>query len=292
MIQSEKILVLGAGGFIGGRVFKLFSEKGFEVISTSKNEEFICLDVLKDDWKTLIKDVNPSVIINCIAYGNSHDHSDVELIKKTTLDFPKELIKFCQTNLALNAFIQLGSSSEYGGNCSGATELFELQPNSEYSVNKGLLSEWCHAFTYNYNFPLIYFRLFSVYGPGELESRLIPTLLREAHKGGFPALGDAEVSRDFVHVDDVVSAIEKAILTMEKNKGEIFNICSGKNTTLKKVCKIVGKQFNLEVEPEFSSRPNHKWDLESWYGDGSKAKSHLDWEPKISLKDFFRKAAK
>lgn len=288
MIKEEKILILGAGGFIGGRTFELFSEKEYNVIGTARGAGFIHLDVLKDDWQTLLLKEQPSVIINALAYGNSHDHEDEDLIKETTLNFPKNLIKFCHENLTLTAFIQLGSSSEYGKNCKGADELFDLYPNSEYSINKGELSKWCHSFTYKYNFPLIYFRLFSIYGPGEADGRLIPTLLRQAKKGTFPTLGDKDISRDFVHVDDVVSAFELAIKKSDKLKGEIINICTGSKTTLKDLAKIVRKEFDITEKPNFGTRKNHKWDLKSWYGNPAKAEKKLGWKAQISLADFFK----
>jgi len=286
MMKDEKILILGAGGFIGGRTYELFKQKGYNVTGTSKDGELLKLDVTKDDWKQLILDIRPTVIINAIAYGNSNNDEDKALIKEIILDFPKELIQFCHEKLFLNAFVQFGSSSEYGTNCTNASEYFELHPNSDYSINKGLLSDFCNYFTHYYNFPLIYFRLFSIYGPREHEGRLIPTLIKYAKEGGLPPLGDSEIARDFVHVDDVIRAIQKGIKKIDKAKGQIFNICSGKNTTLSDLVKITKKVFEIEASPKFGTRPNHKWDLEHWYGNPSKAKDVLDWKAKISLKDY------
>ena len=288
MIKEEQILILGTGGFIGGRAYELFKESEFNVIGTARSGDFIHLDVLTDDWQTKLLELNPSVIINAIAYGNSHDHNDADLIKKTTLEFPQKLIEFCNDRLEIKAFVQLGSSSEYGENCKGADELFELKPNSQYSKCKGELSQWCLDYAHKTEFPLVYFRLFSIYGPHENEGRLIPTLIEYAKKRKFPGLGDAEIARDFVHVDDVVNAFELAVNNIEGVKGQVINLCSGNNTTIKELVYTVKSTFNLDVEPEFGTRPNHKWDLKTWYGNPKKAKELLGWEAKTSLNQFFQ----
>lgn len=284
---TEKILILGAGGFIGKSLFNSFKESGFDVTGTARSGGHIHLDILKDNWKKTILKENPSVIINCIAYGNSQHHKHSEKIKNISYEFPKELIEFCHDKLSLKAFIQLGSSSEYGTNCKGADELFDLNPNSEYSIQKGRLSEFSHGFAYTFNFPLVYFRLFSVYGEGEHQNRLIPTLVREASKGKFPLLGSEEVARDFIHIDDVVTAIHLGIELVDYAKGSIFNICSGQNITLKQLCEIVQKEFKLKENPIFGTRSNHTWDLKYWYGNPSKAKNILGWKPTVSLDTYF-----
>ena len=284
---TEKILILGAGGFIGKSLFNSFKESGFDVTGTARSGGHIHLDILKDNWKKTILKENPSVIINCIAYGNSQYHEHSEKIKNISYEFPKELIEFCHDKLSLKAFIQLGSSSEYGTNCKGADELFDLNPNSEYSIQKGRLSEFSHGFAYTFNFPLVYFRLFSVYGEGEHQNRLIPTLVREASKGKFPLLGSEEVARDFIHIEDVVKAIKLGVELVDSVKGSIFNICSEQNITLKKLCGIVQREFKLNESPIFGTRSNHTWDLKYWYGNPSKAKNILGWKPTVSLDTHF-----
>ena len=284
---SGKILILGADGFIGKNLFNGFKKSGFDVMGTSRSGKHIQLDIVKDNWREIIANECPSVIVNCIAYGNSQNHTCVDKIKKISYDFPKELIEFCHDKLNLKAFIQLGSSSEYGTNCKGANELFDLNPNSEYSIQKGRLSEFSHGFAYTFNFPLVYFRLFSVYGEGEHDNRLIPTLVREASRGKFPLLGSEKVARDFIHIDDVVKAIKLGVELVDSAKGSIFNICSEQNITLKKLCSIVQREFKLKESPNFGKRPNHTWDLKYWYGNSSKAKKVLGWEPTISLETYF-----
>ncbi|MBI35286.1 MAG: hypothetical protein CMP67_07985 [Flavobacteriales bacterium] len=290
--NSEKILILGAGGFIGKNLFDGFKGEGLEVVGSAQSGNFIRLNILIDDWKKIILNENPTVIINCIAYGNSQNHQNNELIKVISYDFPRELIKFCHEKMKLKAFIQLGSSSEYGLNCCYADEGFDLKPNSEYSLQKGRLSEFVHQFAYEYNFPVIYFRLFSVYGDSESEMRLIPTLLREAKKGKFPNLGSKEISRDFVHVDDVIEVIKLGIESINFVKGSIFNICSGKKITLLQLCEIVKYHFKIKRNPIFDTRPNHSWDIKDWYGNSQKAQKILGWEPKMSLEDYFQEEFK
>lgn len=281
---GEKILILGAGGFVGNRLYHKLPSKGNTIVGTDRKGMFHQIDVLKDNWQAFIFEIQPTVIINCIAYGNSNHHNNKDLIKQTVFDFAVDLITFCIDNLKLTAFVQFGSSSEYGDNCNFANEDFELKPNSDYSKYKGALSAFCEKLIAEKEFPLIYYRLFSIYGPGEPESRLVPTLLRAASKGEFPQLGDADISRDFVYVDDVVDAVNVGIQKAKNNPG-IYNICSGRNTRLKEICEIVKHQFQLSVTPIFGTRENHKWDLIDWCGNPEKVNSELGWKARTSLED-------
>ena len=82
-------------------------------------------------------------------------------------------------------------------------------------------------------------------------------------------------------------AIKLGVELVDSAKGSIFNICSEQNITLKKLCGIVQREFKLKESPNFGKRPNHTWDLKYWYGNSSKAKKVLGWEPTISLETYF-----
>ena len=81
-----------------------------------------------------------------------------------------------------------------------------LEPNSYYAVAKGAQTLLCQHVAKAEQRPITTFRLFSVYGPFEEPSRLIPTLVRLCLEGRNLTLVDPETARDFVYIDDVVDA--------------------------------------------------------------------------------------
>lgn len=289
-LKSNKILILGAGGFIGGNIYKNLVDDGWDVVGTDRKGDLEYLDVLKEGWKSFIDQINPDVIINCIAYGNAHQHDNSALIESVTYEFAHDLIEYCSQNLRLKCFIQMGSSSEYGSNCAYADEEFVLKPNSEYSIQKGRLSSYCKGLIDKENFPLLYLRLFSVFGPNEPANRLIPTLIRNAKNGKWPELGSPNVARDLIHVDDVVRLISQILRSPSRVAG-IYNVCTGVNTTIATICDEVKTAFQLNSEPIFNKRPNHKWDLEKWYGNPNKTKAQFNWRPEIKLSDYLKQQA-
>lgn len=292
MIESQKILILGANGFIGSRISGVFNSKNYNVLGSIRKEnwrsKFIKttvqqVDINADNWRDQITEINPTVIINCIAYGNSSAHENKFLTYKTNVEFLGELLELSVEKLDLKAFIQLGSSSEYGSNCSFANEDFELVPNSHYSSSKGAGSLLCKYFGKEKGLPIVYLRLFSIYGILEDPNRLIPQLIEKGLQNDFPPLASPLIARDFVFIDDLIECIELAIPKAQKLKGEIINVCSGVNTTLSDLCSLMKKEFNIVKDPQFSTLENRAWDIEQWNGNPAKAQKLLGWTTRTDL---------
>ena len=125
--------------------------------------------------------------------------------------------------------------------------------------------------------PCANLRLYSVYGPLEDSSRLIPTVVSRGVKGELPEFVDPKISRDFVYVDDVTEAfVDTALNLRETHYGESFNIGSGKQTTMREVAETARKIFDIEAEPEFTMS-SRDWDVPDWYADPRKAEAELGW---------------
>ena len=184
------------------------------------------------------------------------------------------------------AFVQAGTSSEYGLNCKGPDEQEEMIPNSDYSTSKVCASYLIKYYGSVLNFPCANLRLYSAYGPWEERDRLIPTLINSGLKGEYPNLVNKEISRDFIYIDDCTRALVKAALTACKtNPGISINIASGEKTTLEEVANTAKKTFKLKENPEFGSMLNRKWDLADWYGNPYLAKKIMGWSTKIGFEE-------
>ncbi len=143
------------------------------------------------------------------------------------------------------------------------------------------------------NFPCVNLRLYSVYGPLEDTSRLIPSLLREALKGSLPPFVDPRISRDFVYIDDVCAAFIMAAAKIHPELfGESFNIGTGVKTTIEDLAVLTCQEFNLGVEPVFGTMEGRSWDLADWYSNPRKAKAKLGWSAKVGLHEGLRLTSK
>ena len=297
------ILVTGASGFIGANLYKEIAAVRRDVFAVVRQDKGWRLADVHDDkviavdlndanaTKNLVDSVQPRTVFNCVAYGAYSFEEDADLIYRTNFLALSNLV----TELArysLAALVHTGSSSEYGANCAAPTEDGLRDANSHYAVSKGAASDFLRYAGKHRGVPCVNLRLYSVYGPLEDTSRLIPNLLRQALAGRLPPLVDARTSRDFVHVTDVCRALITAALRMHPDiYGESFNIGSGRRTTIAELADKTRELFSIADEPVFGTMEGRNWDLADWYADASKALDVLGWQPEIALEDGLRQTS-
>jgi UDP-glucose 4-epimerase len=172
-----------------------------------------------------------------------------------------------------------GTSSEYGHKAHAPSEGEALEPNSAYAVAKAAAS------MYGQLRGAVVLRLYSAYGPWEEPDRLVPTLLGHALEGRLPPLVSPRVSRDFVHVDDVCDAF---LLALGAPSGAVYNVGSGRQTSIAEIVDVVRGLAGVEAEPEYGSMPDRGWDTDVWVSDPSRIRAELGWEPSVGLEDGLR----
>jgi nucleoside-diphosphate-sugar epimerase/glycosyltransferase involved in cell wall biosynthesis len=291
------ILVTGASGFIGANLFKIIKARRDDVYAVVRNEKNWRLTDCQDDTlivanlndliatKQLINSIDPQTVFNCLAYGAYSFEEDAQLIYQTNFLSVVNLVQLLAAKPFV-AFVQAGSSSEYGTNCTAPKEGSPCEPNSTYAVSKVAAANYLRYMGKQHSFPCVNLRLYSVYGPLEDTSRLMPNLLRHALQGRLPPLVDPQTSRDFVHVDDVCVAFIMAAIKIHPDLyGESFNIGTGRKTTIASLADVTRKIFSVSIEPEFGEMNNRPWDLAEWYSDPSRALDQLGWQSQIQLEE-------
>ena len=317
-------VIFGAGGFVGFNllqklltyrkdVFGVFSDpkKNWRLkqLSTSPLNVVKCDIRDRGALKSLISRIKPKTVFNLAAYGAYSTQKDIDNIYQTNFNSTYLLIEEMK-KYGFIAYVHAGSQSEYGLNSSGPSEADELVPNSHYAVSKSADSYLLKYYGKVEKLPVIHLRLYSVYGRWEDPNRLIPTLISKVKKGKLPKFVDPNISRDFVHVDDVCEAfIRSAVILgspaynrttpeslLDSGRarsslarmtlyGETFNVCTGKKTTIKELAYLAKKLFKIKEVPMFGSMKNREWDLKDWYGNSKKIQKVLGWKAKISLKE-------
>lgn len=289
------ILVMGASGFVGANLFQTLAkyrqdvyavvqrEKGWRLAGV--NDKYVIAVDLNDGSavKNLINSVSPKSIFDCVSYGAYSFEGDGDLIYRTNF---LALTNFVNLLIGRDvaAYIHAGSSSEYGNNCTAPSEDALCEPNSDYAVSKIAAANYLNYVGKRHAFPAVNLRLYSVYGPLEDSSRLVPNLVKNALAGTFPPFVNKETTRDFVYVDDVCNAFILAASKMQPEFfGESFNIGTGAETSMEALANITSATFEVKSEPHFGKMESRKWDLAHWYANPSKAKQLLDWQATTKL---------
>ncbi|MGK5086346.1 NAD-dependent epimerase/dehydratase family protein [Bdellovibrionota bacterium FG-2] len=255
------ILVLGASGFIGSNLFRAIYSQRKDVYGTAQTlpawrlsgipgAQVLILDLLNPtslDW--IFREIQPKTVFNLVAFGAYSFETSPEQIHLTNYNFVQRLLEVSLKN-RVNRLVHAGSSSEYGLNSNRPTEDTLPLPNSHYAVSKFAASQLIYHYGKQKCLPCANLRLYSVYGPFEDSSRLVPNLVKEAMKGCFPPLVNSSTCRDFLYVDDAVKAfLSTAVMLPKSYYGESFNIGTGKGTTIGELASVAARVFRLSGRP-------------------------------------------
>ena len=186
----------------------------------------------------------------------------------------------------LKKFLHIGSSAEYG-NLKNSTckESVICKPISTYGKKKLKITKHLKKIFKIKYFPLVIIRLFQVYGPNDKNDKIIPFILKNCLKNKKFSLTQGYQTRDFSHIDDVINAII-SLLKTQKNKilGNIYNIGSGQSITIKDLVNII--RFKIKKgKPNFGAIKIKKDEIIFSKSSIRKIKNHINWSPKISLKN-------
>ena len=297
-MKKNKILITGGTGFIGYHLAKKCLDLNWSVDSIStkspplkrklKKVNYLKIDISKK--KKLSKDLKSDYdfIVNLAGYV---DHSKKNKTMKSHFNGCKNLANFF-LNKNLKKFVQIGSSIEYGKLRSPQKENKQnLQETySTYGNAKLLSSKFLLELKKKYNFPITILRLYLVYGPKQDINRLIPFTITNALKKVKFNCSAGKQFRDFIYIDDLVSAIVKT-LKSKKTNGEIINIGSGNPINVKKlilkICKLAkgGK-------PQFGKVSLRKDEILKLYPSLNKVKKILNWQAKVNLDKGLKKTIK
>lgn len=289
------VLVLGASGFVGANLLRTLLSARPDVYGTSSQSSPWRLEGLPDgraisadllveqNLTSLIDRLRPRTVFDCVAYGAYSFERESGLIFRTNVDYVVRLVQEL-ARVGVSRYIHAGSSSEYGDAAAGPSEDSPLRPDSVYAASKAAASQYLYYMGKKRGFPCANLRLYSVYGPWEDASRLVPAALMHGLKGTYPPLVDASISRDFVYVDDVCDAFILAALKLESTHfGDSFNIGSGHKTTVGELALLAKDLFKLGTDPVFGTMDQRLWDRPDWYSDSSKAQRVLGWRASTSL---------
>ena len=184
----------------------------------------------------------------------------------------------------IKLFLQIGSCVEYGPQKSPQKEDIKSDMvvlKSMYSKGKFAASQHLMRIHKKYKFPVIIFRLYLNYGPNQDFNRFLPIIIDGCIRDKkFPCSSGIQY-RSFTYIDDLVRAILIA-LKKPQLSGNIFNIGNNKPVKIKKIIQYIRK-YVKKGTPQYGKIKFRKDEIKSLYPNISKAKSLLNWQPKINF---------
>jgi UDP-glucose 4-epimerase len=295
--MPKRVLVSGASGFVGANLVRKLVEDGHDVnlilrpqhetwrLAEPESVANHIVDLADRDGVTrTVQAVKPDWIFHLAAHGAYSSQTDVTEMVQTNLVGTVNLVEAC-LKAGFEAFVNTGSSSEYGYKDHAPTETELLEPNSHYAVTKASATLYCRFAAQTFGMRLRTLRLYSVYGPWEEPTRLIPTLIVNGLKGKLPTLADPEVARDYVYTGDVCDAYVRAATDPNTDNAAIFNVGTGIQTSLRQVVEAVTELLGIDEAPQWGSMPNRKWDTTTWVADSHAIAKDLGWRPRYSLRE-------
>ncbi len=299
-----RALVTGAAGFLGANLVRRLHVAGHEVIALTRSpeaawrlEEVVAdVRVLELDLRDtaaierVIATTEPQWIFHLAAHGAYSWQSDLEQMIAVNVAATATLLSAARA-AGVQAFVNAGSSSEYGLKAHAPREDEWLEPNSHYAVTKAAGSHLT-ALAAAEGLPAVTLRLYSIYGPWEDPGRLVPALVREATRGKLPPLVGPQTARDFVYVEDCCEALLRAAQRgAPGGPGATLNIGSGVQTRLEELVEVARGALGVTEEPQWGTMGQREWDTNVWVSDPRAALELLDWRATSSLGDGLARTA-
>lgn len=298
----NRILITGGAGFIGWHLAtKLREQFEVHVIDNLSNEKsrsnFDLLmkskvRVYRADVRSkesLAKVIRGAGIDSCVHLAAKIGVSESMMDPYTTMDVningTLNVLEACVRN-SVKRFVFASSAAVYGNVCSlPIAEDTVLKPMSPYGASKAAAEMIFNAYANLQLFDsAIVLRFFNVYGRGQSEPNGgVITKFRERISQNLPPIiyGDGSQQRDFISVHDVVESILHALEPRQSSSKGIYNIATGVPTSIIELSVQVASILNKTAKPTFHKKIDG--DIQNSYADINKARSELDFVPKMHL---------
>lgn len=286
----KRVIVTGATGFVGANLARRLLRDGHEVHLLVRPQyaawrieeirahvqlhEVNFLDV--PALERTVSGIAADRVFHLAAHGAYSWQTDVARIMHTNFLATVNLVQAC-LKPGFEAFVNTGSSSEYGFKDHAPAENEWLEPNSYYAVGKAAATLFCRYTAQSRDANISTVRLYSAYGPYEDAGRLIPTLLVRGLEGEWPPLVNPDTARDYLYVDDASEAYVLAAAQPPAEPGPVYNVGTGVQTTLREVVALAGRLLAIEAQPQWGSMPGRQWDTSVWVADNRKISEELGW---------------
>jgi UDP-glucose 4-epimerase len=282
-VAGGRVLVTGAAGFIGSALCRALVWSGYEVHGTSRapregaEVRWWQVDLSEPDAiRQVMRKVRPSVVFHLA----SHVSGDRAL---------STVLSTARDNLVATVNLLTAASEADGPRVVMAGSMEEVDPEdptaapgSPYAAAKTAARTYARLFHALYGLPVVYLRVFMVYGPGQRDiTKLIPYVTTTLLRGEQPLLTSGTREIDWVYVDDVVAAFIAAA-RVPGVVGEIVDVGSGQLITIRSLVDRLTHLVGAQVDPLFGALGDRPREV-CRVADVGRTETLIGWQPRTQL---------
>lgn len=289
-----KVFLTGATGFIGSHVARLLVDDGHEVYAlireTSTNLRRISdimpsLRVVQGDLfqpsnlDAQLERIRPDLCIHLAWYAVPGEYlgaqENISLLA-ASIHLASRLAK-----LSCKKYLAAGTCFEYDTNLGYLSEDSSTKPSSLYAASKLALYQVVEQLSHTSSFKFAWLRLFYQYGPSESERRLIPSVILSLLRGDEARVTAGEQIRDYLHVEDVASAV---YAVAKSDIDGVVNIGSGIPVSVRDIVTMIGDICGRHELISLGTVPHSVSDPMFVCANNTKLLKGTSWVPRFDLR--------
>ena len=295
----SRVLIFGAGGFVGSYLCKEFLNNGYKVSGTDKGEgsalpsevDFYRTDLMQaNEVEKLIDQIQPDIIVNLAAISSVGASWNMP---QTTMAInvigALNIMEAARKSEQKPRILFVGSSEEYVISENPLDENTQLNANNPYGISKVTQEQFAKLYREQYGLKIYCVRPFNHTGIGQRDFFVLPSFCKQvaeidkSGKDGKIQVGNLKVKRDFSHVKDVVRAYR--MIVESDNCNQIYNVGSGNAYSLEDMLTHIIGLSNQHIEIEVDQNRIRPTDQPVICCDRSLIGKELGWEPQYNVYD-------
>ncbi|NIP26891.1 MAG: SDR family NAD(P)-dependent oxidoreductase [Phycisphaerae bacterium] len=304
MVKGKKVLVTGAGGFIGSHLVEALLEKGANVrafVKYNSRSDWGMLSDLPEEaqksFEVIAGDIRDPFFVRKAVQGCDYVFHLAALIGipysyvapsdyvSVNVQGTVNLLQACLDE-RIPRFVHTSTSETYGTALYvPIDEKHPLQGQSPYSASKIGADKMVESYYKSFDLPAVTVRPFNTFGPRQSSRAFIPTVISQALTRKKILLGSLEPVRDMTFVKDTVEGLITVGLS-DKVLGQAVNLGMGDGQTVGSIAKtilhILDKQ-NMPIEEDLTRIRPEKSEVMRLISDNTKAREICGWSPTYSL---------
>jgi len=289
-LKGKRVLLTGAGGFVGSHLAEELRRQGAEVLDIDvRGNNPIDLR----DWQRLREFGSKLGKVDLVfhlaalmfvpyAFENPREVYEVNVLGTLNL---LELCRLQKVDKIVFASSYIYGSPQY----LPVDEAHPINPTNPYARSKVMGEAFCRAYNQDYGLKCAILRPFNLYGEGQNDSFLIPSILKQI-AGGKVELMDPEPRRDLLYITDAIKAYIKAG-EYEGADFEVFNIGLGLSYSVDEIVRSILNIWGRQVEVSYQHKRRRNEILDV-VANIQKAAKELGWTPGVELKEGLRRYIK
>ena len=286
MSHLRRILVTGSGGFIGKSLCDQLAQykNDYEVFTLDRSVggiRHIQADITIDNLDYEIRRINPDVIVHLagnvsVPFSIRYPSEDFNVNARGTLAV---LLGSKHTDCKNFIYVTSGGAIYDSSARLPVTEESPINPISPYGLSKYIAEGYVRVLSEERMSGWSSLALSNTYGSVQVQKRgVIYKFWEDISNSIHPTIFGARVSRDFIHIDDVINALIKVIKTPVNTR---INISSNTSTKLVDLLAEMQRILGSNYEPVIKDAPHGEVGISQL--SNKKAQELLNWKPKIDL---------